>query len=150
MGLCDKPVIATLIKLLLGAIKQFDSEQAYEYAEKIALATGNYDIKASLAKDMPLWVLPALVGATLEPTVFGEAALVTALVGSGYLAGQAVLEARHRDPTWNAPGNPGWDGWDWTFHGGQKNYKPPDKGWQKWVYYALKAVDLLNKFVAKK
>lgn len=53
MGLCDNPSIVKLIERMLAAIKKYDYDRAYEYAEKIALATGNYDIKASLAKTTP-------------------------------------------------------------------------------------------------
>ncbi len=89
--MCDNPKIVDLIKGLLGAIKQFNYDKAYEYAERIALATGNYDIKASLAKTS--WddigevytsiAYASEVGRALEKHTIGHGIIDEILLGGG-------------------------------------------------------------------
>ena len=88
------------------------------------------------------------LGAALALTlVDGPLPIADLAVLAGAIA--VINEARSKDPLWDAPGNPGWDGWDWTFHGGQKNFKPPDNWKNKLIYVAIKAIETITNIFNK-
>jgi RHS repeat-associated protein len=63
------------------------------------------------------------------------------------LTDSKVYQAKSRDPLWKAPGNPGWDGWDWSFDKGQKHFKPPDNLKDKIIYGLAQVMRTLQKIL---
>lgn len=93
----------------------------------------------------------AVIGLTVDDaTIIGIAddPLIPVLLA----AGVGVYLAKHQDPLWEAPGNPGWKGWDWNFSDGQGDfsYKPPDKGPMKWAYIVYKVIDAITNILGGK
>jgi len=107
--------------------------------------------KRLLDKGMPGAALRALgykgsllggLGAALAATLADGPLPIADLV---VLAGAfAIINEASKDPLWEAPGNPGWDGWGWTFHGGQKNFKPPNNWKNKLIYVAIKTIQAIT------